>query len=525
LAPPAPAPLQALLAANRQQQVPDHRTLFPVVHPLVTGETHAATVAAQPDLPQLASLNVDVAKVLGALSTPAAAAAPAAAAQQGNTEYEEIVCAGLNTATDTLGAVIHVKRPIGYGGTLCQAGSTEYVAFWADWGDNGSFATYLGTAAVQVHDVATIPAGGLYYAVLLPTNFLTHLEACGSPNAVRLRAVLSWAVPPSTVNPNAVNFWGNRLDVAMQIRPGQRSDGLIGFLYYVGGVNLLNISTTTHLAFPSSGVLNTADCSSAPQDRPFAGATSVGGRISNFVPGTVYYQVQYAPHGSSSFLPVMAGPFTYTLSDPTLPPFFQKTVTYNSPDGWYQYEENPGALQFEVNSELAVWNTLAVSDGTYDLRLAYTTNYPITAASVIHYTNSVAIVVSNRGFSVSPTANLAIDTSFDVDLVIDGGDCHSYKVSEKIAGHLRATNPYFWVWTLDLEPSTHTHGTQTVPPCRSYGSLADQGATPSEAWTLDTTHLDTCGYTVTLRAYDRAIVNSNGATAHSASKAVGFAVV
>jgi hypothetical protein len=30
---------------------------------------------------------------------------------------------------------------------------------------------------------------------------------------------------------------------------------------------------------------------------------------------------------------------------------------------------------------------------------------------------------------------------------------------------------------------------------------------------------------VTLRAYDRAIVNSNGATAHSASKAVGFAVV
>jgi len=445
-------------------------------------------------------------------------------APQGNTTFEQVVCAGLNTATDTLGAVIWIKRPSGFSGTLCQAGSTEYVAFWADWADNGSYKTYLGTAAVQVHDIASIPATGLFYSVLLPANFGAHLKACTSPNVVRLRAVLSWGVPPSTTNPNALNFWGNRLDVAMQIRPGEATTGLVGYLYYVGGVGLLDISSVTYLANPSSGVLNTANCGQPALDRPFAGAVTVGGRISNFVPGSVYYQIQVSPHGAGAWQPVMTGPFTYTLSDPSNPPFFQSTVTYNSLDGWYLFEEDPAALKFEIFNQLATWNSLSVSDGTYDLRLAYTTGYPITASSVIHYTNVVTIIVSNRGFTTSPTPNTTIDTSYDVDLVIDGGDCHSYTQGGTINGHLRATNPYFWIWTLDPEPSTHTHGTQCVPPCRSYGSLADQGAL-SEMWSLNTTKLDKCGYTVTLRAYDRAIINSNGAVTHSAAKAVGFAVI
>jgi hypothetical protein len=514
---PKPVPLQQLLPEYRRHRIPDHRTLYPIVQPLVAGGSHAALAAAQTSLANPAALNVNLDSIIATLF-------PSAAAPQGDTAFEQVVCAGLNTAADTLGAVIWIKRPNGYSGTLCQSGSTEYVAFWADWDEDGSYEAYLGTAAVQVHDIASIPAGGLYYSVLLPGNFSAHLKACANPNVVRLRAVLSWAVPPSTTDPNALNFWGNRLDVAMQIRPGEAQTGLIGYLYYVGGVDLLNISTLTYLAYPSSGVLNTANCAQPAMDRPFAGSVTVGGRISNFVPGTVYYQVQVSPHGAGVWQPVMTGPFTFTLSDPTNPPFFQSTVTYNSLDGWYLFEEDPAALKFEIYNQLAAWNSLSVSDGTYDLRLAYTTDYPITAASVIHHTNAVTIIVSNRGFTTSPTANTTIDMGYDVDLVIDGGDCHSYTQKDTINGHLRATNPYFWLWTLDPEPSTHTHGAQCVPPCRSYGSLADQGATPSETWSLSTAPLDKCGYTVTLRVYDRAIVNSNGAVTHSASKAVGFSV-
>jgi hypothetical protein len=513
---PKPVPLHDLLPAYRKAGVPDHRTVYSVVQPLVAGGKQAASVAAQTSLADPAALKIDVADVIGKL---------AAVAEGGDTAFEQVVCAGLNTATDMLGAVIHIKQPSGYSGNLCQSGSTEYVAFWGDFDDTSTYKTYLGTAAVQVHDIATIPKDGLYYSVLLPTNLAPYLEACSTPNVVRLRAVLSWSVPPSTTDPNALNFWGNRLDVAMQIRPGQATTGLVGYLYYVGGVSLIDISTVTYLAYPSSGVLNTSNCAQPAMDRPFAGAVTVGGRISNFVPGTVYYQVQVSPSGAGTWQPVMTGPFTFTLSDPSNPPFFQTTVTYTSSDGWYLFEENPGALEFEIYNQLATWNSLSMPDGLYDMRLAYTTDYPITASSVIFYTNVVTFVVSNRSFTVSPTPNATIDTSYDVDLVIDGGDCHSYTQGNTINGHLRATNPYFWQWTLDPEPSTHTHGTQCAPPCRSYGSLSDQGATPSETWSLDTSKLDKCGYTATLRAYDRAIVNSNGAVVHSASKAVGFSVV
>jgi hypothetical protein len=511
---PKPVPMHQLVAEYRKQQVPDHRTLYPVLQPLISGGPTAAAVASHTDLQKSASLNIDLDKLLAILTPP----------PQANTEFEDVVCAGLNTETDTVGAVIHIKRPSGYGGSLCQMGSTEYVAFWADFDENGKYETYLGTAAVQVHDIGTIPPGGLYYAVMLPSNFSSHLKPCSKPNTVRLRAVLSWASPPSTVDPNALNFWGNRLDVVMQIRPGEPSTGLVGYLYYVGGVALLDISTATFLAYPSSGALDPTNCGQAAMDRPFAAGTRVGGRISNFVPGTVYYQVQFSPHGANAYLPVMFGPFTYTLSDPSNPPFFETPVTYNSLDGWYRFEEDPGALKFEISSLLAWWNTQSVPDGTYDLKLAYTTDYPITGTSVINFTNVVTIIVSNRLFTVSPTPNAVVDTAYDVDLVIDGGDCHSYAQGGAIHGHLRATSPYFWGWALSPEPSTHTNGTQCVPQCRSYGSLADQGAAPSEVWSLDTSKLDKCGYTVTLTVSDRAIVNSNGAVVHSASKAVGFAV-
>jgi len=512
----APAPLLGLLHEYRKHRIPDHRTAYPVIQPLIAGGRHAAAVAAQTSLVDASALKIDIDDVIAKL---------AAANDGGDTAFEQVVCAGLNTATDMLGAVIHIKQPGGYGGTLCQGGSTEYVAFWGDFDDSSTYQTYLGTAAVQVHDIGTIPKDGLYYSVLLPTNLTPYLDPCSSPNVVRLRAVLSWSVPPSTTDPNALNFWGNRLDAAMQIRPGDRTDTLIGYLYYVGGVSLLDISTVTYLAFPSSGGLNTSNCAQPAMDRPFAGAVTVGGRISNFVPGTVYYQVQVSPSGASAWQPVMTGPFTFTLSDPSNPPFFQTTITYTSADGWYLFEENPAALEFEIYNQLATWNSLSMPDGLYDMRLAYTTDYPITAASVIFYTNVVTFTVSNRSFTVSPTANTVIDTGYDVDLVIDGGDCHSYSQKAVINGHLRGTNPYFWAWSLGPQPTTHTHGAQCAPPCRSYGSLADQGATPSETWSLDTTLLDKCGYTVTLVVSDRAIVDSNGAVVHSASKAVGFSVV
>jgi hypothetical protein len=515
---PKPVPWSKLAADYRKAEVPDHRLVYDAVYPMIKGGKALSLSAAQMDISSIAKLKVDIGKITDILSE-----------KKVNTTFEEVLCAGLNTASDMLGAVIHVKKPCGYNGNLCQIGSKEYVAFWADWDNNGTFDSYLGTVSVEVHDIATIPADGLYYSVMLPANFSQHLKNCSNPNIVRVRAVLSWAVPPSTIDPNDLNYWGNSLDVIVQIRPGVSGTDtdLMDLIYDVGNVPISDISTITFLANPSTGILNPSNCNQPAMDRPFGGRVRIGGRIYNTgAPGTVRYQVQYSPHGTNAWLPV-TNSVTFELMHPNpFDPNYPKEIkTEVCPDSWIPYAENPTVVPpiLERTSLLARWNTGSLQ-GTYDLRLAYTKDYPITPSSVIHYSDVVTIILDNTNYTVSPTPNALVDTAYNLDLVIDGGDCHSYTKPGTFNGHLRALDTYFWKWVLVLQPTTHIHGTKASPPCRSYGSTVDPGDA-NVPWSLDTQKLDKCGYTLTLWAYDRTIVDSNGALVHWDRKAVGFSVV
>lgn len=513
---PDPVPWSKLVDSYRKAEVPDHRLTYEAIYPMIKGGKSLSLSATQKDLPLSKELKLDTDKIASILIQ-----------NQANTTYEEVVCVGLNTASDILGAVIHVKKPSGYSGNLCQTGSKEYVAFWADWDNNNTYDSYLGTASVDVYDIADIPLDGLYYSVMLPANFSQHLKNCKNPNIIRIRAVLSWAIPPSTVDPNDLNYWGNRLDNVVQVRPGTLSTELIDLIYDVGSVPIDNISPVTHLANPSTGTLVPTDCFQPAMDRPFGGRVRIGGRIYNTgTPGNVYYQVQYAPFGASNWLPVThTHTFELMHPNPFDPLYPKEVVSINSVDGWFPYLENPLAPPpiLERTSRLAVWNTGSL-EGVYKIRLTYTKDYPLIPSSMIHYSNEVLIVLDNTNYIVSLTANTVVDTAYKQDLVIDGGDCHSYAKGTTIQGHLRALDLYFWKWVLELQPTTHTHGTQANPRCRSYGSLVDQGD-GNAAWTLKTTNLDKCGYTLILRAYDRTIVNSNGAIVHWNKKAVGFSVI
>ncbi|MCU7924103.1 MAG: hypothetical protein KZQ88_15545 [Candidatus Thiodiazotropha sp. (ex Dulcina madagascariensis)] len=515
-----PIPLKALWKQYKAAGVPEHRLLFDTLYPMLAGGKNLSLAAMQPDLSVIGELDIDLSAVVGMLADESA-----------NTSYEELVCAGLNTATDTLGAVIHVKKSSGYSGGLCDSGSREHVAFWADWNNDGNYDDYLGTASVEVHDLDKIPAQGVYYSVLLPLNLGDKVKQCADPNVARIRAVLSWSVPPSSSDPDHLNTWGNRLDRLVRIRhgagPGQ---GLYDLIYHVGGVPIDNIDPLTYLANPSGGVLNCANCAQPAMDRPFGGRVHINGRIYNTgLPGTVHYQVQYAPAGTGIWLPV-TNSASYRLAHPNpLDPLHPvDEVMVNSPDGWFPYQENPLASPpiLEERARLATWSTGALN-GAFDLRLAYTTDYPGLNPANIRYSDVVSVIIDNDGFSVSPDANVAVDVGYDLDIVIDGGDCHHYLQGDVIQGHLRAKDSHFWKWTLNLQPSTHTHGLQASPHCRSYGSLADDGD-DNAAWQLHTEQgsvaIDPCGYTLTLRAYDRAIIDSNGAVVHEASKAVGFCV-
>ena len=56
---------------------------------------------------------------------------------------------------------------------------------------------------------------------ILPVDLTYHRRSCSKPKVGRIRAVLSWGVPPSTTNPDQLSHWGNRLDAHVQINPGE----------------------------------------------------------------------------------------------------------------------------------------------------------------------------------------------------------------------------------------------------------------------------------------------------------------
>jgi len=514
------------LAPNyKEAKVDSHRFLAPILKPLL-GQHAVTTPLSAASLKTIKELGIDLSSVITALENA-----------QADETYEELVCAGLDPASDTVGAVIHVKRSFGYSGDLCRAGSQEYVAFWADWNNDGTYEDYLGTANVNVHDLGNmLPPDGVRYSVsLVVPGIVQHLRACGNPNVVHLRAVLSWATPPSTTDPNDLKTWGNRLDANIQIRPGQPvpNNGLTDLIYRVGGVALSDISLTTHLAFPSTVL--TGACGAATMDRPWGGLVSIQGRIYNTgLPGSVRFRVRYKKHNDAdldvNWTPVTASQ-NFVLMNPLLPPpseVYVSQIAGTEPGlggGWFSYVENPVAFPpiYERDNRLADWST-GLLEGDFDLRVEY--RRATDPAGAYHHSNVVTIRLHNYQMVASIVASAVIDSGKDVDLVIDGGDCHSYTKNPAavINGHLRVVDPYFGSWSLDLQPATHTNGTVPNPSCRTYISLSDIGD-GNLAWSLNTSQMDKCGYTLTIRGYDRTILNSNVASAHSAGKAVGFAVI
>ena len=142
----------------------------------------------------------------------------------GNTKYEELTCIGFNPNLNQLEATVPIKLPSGYGGGLCQAGSTEYVRFFIDYGSGWEDA---GMVSVNVHDIpntkdcAHHPDKPLVYVLAQPIE--PKRDSCGHPVLPKVRGILSWNVPPPAgpANANWPPVWGNVLDRHIQIRPFQ----------------------------------------------------------------------------------------------------------------------------------------------------------------------------------------------------------------------------------------------------------------------------------------------------------------
>ena len=468
---------------------------------------------AQPSLggeSPLQGLNIDLSQ-LGDLLNPS----------NGSTLYEELECIGLDPNLDLLVGVIRVKLSSGYSGGLCTAGSREYVTFWADFDNNGSFETCLGTTSVNVHDIQNMPQQGLEYAVFLPVDLSKYRRPCRrGPVVVRVRAILSWQVPPPCANPNYVPVWGNRLETLIHVKPGPVVPEGTHFpiIQTVGSMDVGDVNPATGLA-TGPAVL----AGFTAHDSPFGGVVVITGHIGNapdISAGAtkLKYRVEISGDGGATWQR-LTNSFTLPRDQllngiwSDLPDITQAV----DGDDWYEYQEDlvdgPGnAMIFPVGNVLARWNTGGLS-GLWRLRIRATDP---AAPGPVWTSNVVTLRLDND----APDALLSITSG--------GGECADFNTGDVISGTYEASDAHFRNLSLSVAPALGGSFTSpaplppggTMPLSRSYaGGVPTSGEAGS--WSLDTSGMPACGYVITLNVWDRTIRNS-GFIGHHAAAVVGL---
>lgn len=422
----------------------------------------------------------------------------------GDTSFEEIDCVGLDPNASQLVGVLKVKQSSGYSGALCSAGSTEFVAFWVDWGSGWE---YAGTTSVGVHDFSSIPASGLEYNVFLPVDLLSHAQPCNDgPKTATVRAVLSWNTPPSTTNPYAPVVWGNSHEGLILIPPGPviGAEQQVPVLSAVGDIETSKIGSDGRITSAT-----TVTTGAYYADAPFGGRITLAGQISNPTPG-LKYRVMKAPHGSSAFAPVVNEPGGLTLTINTFSGgvWTQSDQTFHADaDGYYVYQDySPD--HFVEGQLLGAWySTTADTGNAYDLRVDLSVDG--IPADDIH-SNVVTVLVNNE----TPTATLT--PTF--------GECGKVAPGDTISGVFTATATDFGSFGFTILPPGPANGALPVPASGAStalgGAIADPGVV-NEAFTLDTSAMEPCGYSLTVGVWDRTNVNS-GQTSNYNQASAGF---
>jgi hypothetical protein len=459
--------------------------------------------AAKATSDQFAALGVDMAGVLAALDDTKA-----------NVTYEEVECLGLDEAfPERLVATFRVKKQSGYSGGLCTAGSLEYVAFWADW-DNTCQWTYVGTAAVRVHDIKTIPAGGLCYSAILPVDLTYHRRSCKSPKIGRVRAVLSWATPPSTIDPDALNFWGNRIDTHVVINPGDAIDPNHpkAVIRNIGGIPVEDIATAGNgMTLPAPAVAQFAHYPWVPADQflPMGAgrACPFGGRV--IIEGIYYlgffYRVTVRKFVDPPISAVALGTSFQVEKSTT------GFDTQTSVGGFFAYLDP----LTHFDRTLAVWDAPGDELFVLQLDIATAPNPASIIASSVFYN----VLTDNTPPLGPPNIPLTMD------IHIDGmGDCKDKTAGDTITGTFIADDLHFGGWGLSTEPNTFT--TPSNPPAVSGLATTDPAPAPlGHAWSLDTAapvQMKPCGYVVRLDVSDRTIRESIPGQHNSNHIEVGF---
>lgn len=417
-------------------------------------------------------------------------------------KYEELQCVGLQYAEDALAAIIKVKLPNGYSGNLCTDGSYEYVAFWADWDNTGTFDEYLGTVAVNVHDIPDIPPGGLQYAVYLPVNMASKRRPCTDPRIVRIRAILSWQVPPSPTDSNYDPVWGNHVDALIQIKPGDPvTEGeQLPFVSAVGDMAVKDINANGYAT--GTGIISGFQA----EKSPFGGMVTISGHISNppnlsVGAAILKYSVSYCKVGEPWI--ELTNKFQITIAEWNGVAWSEYHLDQTAdPEGYYSYQEdltvNPPVdltQRFVEGFVMGKWYTGGLDDGLYKVKISLKTPVGV-------YSNIVRVRLDNT----RPTADVSI-----TEIVVSGSPqpatpCGTFPTGSLVKGKFTALDTHFRKYSFAVEPAT-LNPNPVSPQSEAYPALPAPGAM-NKNWQLNTANMQPCGYVVHIHVWDRTIVNS-----------------
>lgn len=438
----------------------------------------------------------------------------------GNKNFEELNCVGFDPVNQTLVGVLTVKLPSGYSGGLCTDGSLEYVSFWVDWDENGTW-DFAGRASVNVFDLKNTLPGGLQYAVVLPIPAAQYRRPCkDGPRTARVRAILSWNTPHT--NPNTAPVWGNREDTRILIPPGRtvKIGDYTPSLDALCNVPVCSIDQGTGLV--------------SPGQNPFGRTIRIFGDIPGAPDVTVpssqrpKYRVQVRPQGGAwqTLTNAFAITINENLGSGTISTSAVQEVDAENYYTWQRTAPSPsGWRNITPQGLLAEWNSLPET-GRWEIRVEAkdALGNTFTGATTTCFADGTArssIVV--RLDQKAPEVTLKI-TAYSSD----GGatrkpaaNCGTYRVGDILYGEYSVSDEHFSSLSLTVEPASAANGATVSPSSRSFPTVDTSGETGE--WSLNTKGMDACGFVVRLTASDRAIVSCSGG--HSNTTSVGFCLV
>ncbi len=421
----------------------------------------------------LSKFDIDIDKVITAIEDTT-----------GNISYEELEDVALDWNQEKLTATYKVKKASGFSGSLCTAGSNEYVSFWADWDDKCKW-QYLGTVSVKAYDFNQLPKGGLCYTAALPVDLSKVRRGCQQPKVARVRAVLSWNTPPSKFDPDQLPTWGNRLDAHVLIPPGPSIGSVQPIMTVVGGISVAQIDNTSGLTTGNAKFVdNGLDADDMGRPCPFARRVVVRGPA---FPGQ-RYRVQVRESGTAVWTtltkkiwvtPIIGFGFYHSIDG----------------DGWFKYlpysQNFAGVLAYFDTSGNAKWEIRLQIQGVAG-----------EATQVVQLDNT------------APTVSVSI-----TDPV---GDCGLITPGTLLKGNVVATDAYMGSWSVVIDGGPAGFGPE---PVTTGGSGNNNTLASGSEWTYQTpANMAQCGYVVRVHARDRAIVNSVKSN-HHRSVDVGFCVL